>query len=174
VRGGTIADWDDTFAFVLGNEVSGDRQFQGVFRIVAVYNRALTPAQITRTSRRASARSSTCCSRSSHLVDDAAGVHLVRGEPVRHRTLPVRQADVHQPRPAAKPGCIPVAGMRIGGNGAEAHVGRRTARSTPRQRFRIRSGRPAARLRSAPSIALEKGPSLDEFFLTFDVLGRPH
>jgi hypothetical protein len=32
VAGGTMADWDDTFAFVLGNEVSGDRQFQGVFR----------------------------------------------------------------------------------------------------------------------------------------------
>src|SRR4051794_14725557 len=44
--GGTIADWDNTFAFVLGNEVSGDRQFQGVFRLVAVYNRALTLPQI--------------------------------------------------------------------------------------------------------------------------------
>ena len=46
VAGGTLADWDDRFAFVLGNEVSGDRQFQGVFRLVAVYNRALTLEQI--------------------------------------------------------------------------------------------------------------------------------
>ena len=47
VAGGTLGDWDDTFALVLGNEVSGDRQFQGVFRMVAIFNRAITPAQIT-------------------------------------------------------------------------------------------------------------------------------
>ncbi len=41
-----IGDWDDTFAFVLGNEVSGNRQFQGVYRLVVVHNRVLTDAQI--------------------------------------------------------------------------------------------------------------------------------
>ena len=28
----SLSDWDDTFAFVLGNEVSGNRQFTGVYR----------------------------------------------------------------------------------------------------------------------------------------------
>ncbi|MBT8444622.1 MAG: LamG domain-containing protein, partial [Gammaproteobacteria bacterium] len=46
VAGGTLNDWDDTFAFVLGNEVSGDRQFAGVFRQVAIHNRAMTEPQI--------------------------------------------------------------------------------------------------------------------------------
>ena len=46
VAGGTLSDWDDTFAFVLGNEVSGDRQWQGILRMVAVHNRAMTEAQI--------------------------------------------------------------------------------------------------------------------------------
>ena len=46
VPGGTLTDWDDTFAFVLGNEVSGDRQWAGVVRQVAVHNRVMTPAQI--------------------------------------------------------------------------------------------------------------------------------
>ena len=44
--GGTLADWDDTFALVLGNEVSSNRQWDGVIRLVAIHNRALTPAQI--------------------------------------------------------------------------------------------------------------------------------
>ncbi|MEO8225673.1 MAG: LamG domain-containing protein, partial [Gammaproteobacteria bacterium] len=44
--GGTLADWDDTFALVLGNEPSGDRQWQGVLRMAAIHNRALTPAQV--------------------------------------------------------------------------------------------------------------------------------
>src|SRR5690606_1828069 len=41
--GGTLADWDDSFAFVLGNEVSGDIPWTGVVRLVAVHNRVLTP-----------------------------------------------------------------------------------------------------------------------------------
>ena len=43
---GNLNDWDDSFAFVLGNEVSNDRQWQGVIRLVAIHNRALTLEQI--------------------------------------------------------------------------------------------------------------------------------
>ncbi|NHZ73702.1 MAG: LamG domain-containing protein, partial [Nitrospirae bacterium] len=43
---GNLNDWDDTFAFVLGNEVSGDRQWKGVIKMVAIHNRSLTQAQI--------------------------------------------------------------------------------------------------------------------------------
>ena len=39
-------DWDDTFALVLGNETSSNRQWQGVMRLVAIHNRALTLEQI--------------------------------------------------------------------------------------------------------------------------------
>jgi Concanavalin A-like lectin/glucanases superfamily len=42
----SLSNWDDTFAFVLGNEVSGNRQFTGVYRLVVIHNRVLTPAQI--------------------------------------------------------------------------------------------------------------------------------
>jgi mono/diheme cytochrome c family protein len=44
--GGSLADWDDTFALVLGNETSTNRQWEGVLRMVAIHNRALTPTQI--------------------------------------------------------------------------------------------------------------------------------
>ncbi|MGH8204143.1 MAG: LamG domain-containing protein, partial [Steroidobacteraceae bacterium] len=44
---GLFTDWNDTFALVLGNEVSNDRIWQGVVRMAAVHNRALTEAQIT-------------------------------------------------------------------------------------------------------------------------------
>ncbi|MFQ5983453.1 MAG: LamG domain-containing protein, partial [Woeseiaceae bacterium] len=46
VPGGSLVDWQDTFALVLGSEVSGDGLFQGTFRLVAVHNRVLTQAQI--------------------------------------------------------------------------------------------------------------------------------
>ena len=44
--GGVITSWDSSYAFVLGNEVSNNRMWNGVIRLVAVHNRALTPAQI--------------------------------------------------------------------------------------------------------------------------------
>lgn len=46
VAPGNLADWDDTFALVLGNEVSNDRLWQGIIRLVAIHNRALDQQQI--------------------------------------------------------------------------------------------------------------------------------
>jgi hypothetical protein len=43
---GTFATWDNTFALVLGGEVSGKEQWQGVIKLAAVHNAALTPAQV--------------------------------------------------------------------------------------------------------------------------------
>jgi hypothetical protein len=34
--GGTLGDWDNSFAFVLGNEVSNNRQWTGVIRLAAI------------------------------------------------------------------------------------------------------------------------------------------
>ena len=61
-KGGTISNWDDTFALVLGNEVSSDRSWQGLIKFVAIHNRALTRRRSCRTSTPASGSASTCCS----------------------------------------------------------------------------------------------------------------
>src|SRR5437867_2284258 len=45
-KGGSLANWDSTFALVLGNETTGQRQWQGVIKFVAIHNRALMQAQI--------------------------------------------------------------------------------------------------------------------------------
>ncbi|MGO9852300.1 MAG: LamG domain-containing protein [Steroidobacteraceae bacterium] len=45
-KGGSLANWDSTFALVLGNETSGQRQWQGEIKLVAIYNTALTPSQV--------------------------------------------------------------------------------------------------------------------------------
>jgi hypothetical protein len=45
-KGGTISNWDSTFALVLGNEVSGDDSWQGLIKFVAIHSRALTAAQV--------------------------------------------------------------------------------------------------------------------------------
>src|SRR5579864_5826510 len=45
-KGGSFANWDSSFALVLGNETSGQRQWQGVIKMVAIYNTALNQTQI--------------------------------------------------------------------------------------------------------------------------------
>src|ERR1019366_9937415 len=45
-KGGALANWDNTFALVLGNEVSGARSWQGLIKFVAIHNRAMSAAPI--------------------------------------------------------------------------------------------------------------------------------
>ena len=43
---GDTLDWQDDQLLVLGNEVSNDRTWQGVFRLVAIHNSALTATEV--------------------------------------------------------------------------------------------------------------------------------
>jgi hypothetical protein len=47
-RSGTFSTWDDTYRFHLGNEATEERPWQGEYRLVAVYARALVPAEVAR------------------------------------------------------------------------------------------------------------------------------
>jgi hypothetical protein len=170
-RGGTLADWDDTFAFVLGNEVSGDRPFEGTFRLVAVHNRALDAEQVRQNYQAGVGEKYYLLFSVSHLVD----------VPQAYILLEVSQFDSYgylfdKPRfisldPAARPGNIPIAGIRIGINGAEAAVGQayRTLDTAITDSQYGPLGQPLSTIGTV--IGLQKGPESDEFFLTFDVLG---
>ena len=169
--GGSLADWDDTFAFVLGNEVSGDRQFQGIFRLVAVHNRVLTDAQIQQ-------NFDACVGEKFYLLFSVS--HLI-SVPESYILFEVSQFDSYgylfnQPvyislDPTAQPDGIPLKGMRIGINGAEAAVGQAYARlDTALSSARYTpAGQPLSDIGTV--IALQKGPDSDEFFLTFEILG---
>ena len=169
--GGTISDWDDTFAFVLGNEVSGDRQFQGVFRLVAVYNRVLTDAQIQTNFQAGVGEKFYLLFSISHLVDVPQAYLLFEVSQFDSYSYLFDKPTFISLDPNARPGSIPVAGLRIGINGAEAPIGQayRTLDTTITDSQYGPLGQPLANVGTV--IALEKGPDADEFFLTFDVLG---
>jgi hypothetical protein len=169
--GGALGDWDDTFAFVLGNEVSGDRQFQGVFRLVAVYNRVLTEPQIQTNFQAGVGEKFYLLFSISHLVSVPQAYILLEVSQFDSYSYLFEKPTFISLDPAATPGSIPVAGMRIGVNGAEADVGQayRTLDTTITDSLYGPLGQPLANIGTV--IALEKGPDADEFFLTFDVLG---
>ena len=169
--GGTLADWDDTFAFVLGNEVSGDRQFEGIFRLVAVHNRVLTPEQINQNFQAGVGEKFYLLFSVSHLVDMPQAYILFEVSQFDSYSYLFDKPAFISLDPAARPGSIPLAGMRIGVNGTEVEIGQayRTLDTAVTDSQFGPLGQPLSSIGTV--IALEKGPELDEFFLTFDVLG---
>lgn len=171
--GGTLGDWDNSFAFALGNEVSNNRPWAGVVRLVAIHNRALTEAQIQQ-------NFAAGVGEKFFLL---FGVEHITGMPKSYVLFEAAQYDSYgylftNPKfisldANARPGSIPIKGMRIGMNGAEPHVGqayRLLDTAVTDDSYSPASGQVLSAVGTI--IALERGPTSDEFFLCFDQLGN--
>jgi hypothetical protein len=170
--GGNLADWDDTFALVLGNEVSSDRPWQGVIRLLAVHNRALTPEQVQQNFDAGVGERFYLLFSVSHLVD----------VPQSYVMFEVSQFDSYAylfDKPvfisldeAVQPDGVRIRGMRIGINGAEAPVGQAYVPLdvvVNASGYVTGGGFPLSGVGTI--VPLDKGPALDQFFLTFEQLG---
>jgi mono/diheme cytochrome c family protein len=172
-NGGLLTDWDDTFTLVFGNETSNNRQWRGVLRFVAIHERALTEEQIQ--------------------MNFAAGVgeryfllFNVSGLTGVPKSYVMFEASVYDSYaylftkptfisldPAARPGSIPIEGIRIGVNGAEAEAGQAFANLRVTVNGADYSPETGQRLSELGTvIALQKGPEADQLFLTFDRIGE--
>lgn len=176
VTPGNLSDWDDSFALVLGNEVSNDRLWQGVIRLVAVHNRALTLEQIQQ-------NFAAGVGEKFFLL---FGVGGIGGVPANSYIMfEVEQFDSYsylfsEPTfinldSAFVPSGISVQGMRIGINSKLADVGQAYANldvSVNSTGYDSETGQLLSNIGTV--IALENGPNAtnaDEFYLTFEQLG---
>ncbi len=173
-KGGTISNWDTTFALVLGSEVSGDNAFQGEVKFLAIHQRALTAAQVMQ-------NFNAGVGQRYYLLFNISNVPGVN-VPQAYMMLTVSQYDnysylFYQPTfislsATGKPTTsIPVKGMRIGINGTIPLVGQAY---TPLNTSITAAGYTAqGEVLSTVGtvIALESGPQTDQFFLQFDQLG---
>ncbi|MBT8132230.1 MAG: LamG domain-containing protein, partial [Gammaproteobacteria bacterium] len=169
--GGSLADWDDIYAFVLGNEVSGDRPWLGTLRMVAIHNRVLKEEQITQNFDVGVGEKFFLLFSVSDLV----------GVPDSYIYFEVSQFDSYAylfAEPAfisldesLTPDNIPVEGMHIGLNGLEVEVGQ--AWSKMAVNLNAADYGPAGQVLSSQGtiIELKQGPANDEFFLSFDRIG---
>ena len=96
-KGGSLANWDSTFALVLGNETTGQRQWQGTIKFAAIHNRALTPAQIQQNFAAGVGQKYYLLFGVSQLTGVPQSYILVQASAVRQLQLPVRAAEIHQP-----------------------------------------------------------------------------
>ncbi len=171
VATGSLVDWQDTFALVLGNEASGDGLWQGTLRLVAIHDRELSQEQVTQN------------------YDVGVGekffllfsIEDIINVPTAYILFEVAQYDNYsylftRPHfltldPTQQPEGIPIQGLRIGINGTEVDKSQSYGNmdETLSASLFTELGQPLSPLGTI--IPLEKGPADDEFFLTFDLLG---
>jgi hypothetical protein len=172
-KGGSLANWDNTFALVLGNETTGQRQWQGVIKFVAIHNRALTAAQIQQ-------NFAAGVGEKYYLL---FGVSALSGVSQSYILFQASQYDnfsylFYQPKfisldpKAAVPANLQLSGMRLGVNGVLAPAGQAYATlsaSVGGANYTAANGQLLSGLGTVVPVTL--GPANDLFFLSFDQLG---
>jgi hypothetical protein len=170
-KGGTISNWDSTFALVLGNEVSGDRSWQGLIKFVAIHSRAMSAAQVMQ-------NFNAGVGERYYLLFN---VSTVTGVSQAYVMFTVSQYDSYgylfdaptfvSLDPNAAPDNIPVQGIRIGINGTIPQVGQAyiPLNTTITAANYTKQGEVLSNIGTV--IGLQAGPLTDTFFLTFDRLG---
>ena len=171
--GAVLRDWDSGFAFVLGNETTGATltQWQGAIRFVAIHKRALSAEDIKKNFDVGVGARYLLLFNISELID-LPGSYIV---------FEVQQLDdygylfaspfftnLEDRAPASS---IPVRGIRIGVNGAEAPTGQSFANlNTNIEAGQIVDKRQVLS-RVGAVVEAKLGPTDDVFFLTFDQIG---
>jgi Concanavalin A-like lectin/glucanases superfamily len=173
-KGGTISNWDNTFALVLGNEVSGDRSWQGLIKFVAIHSRAMSGAQVLQ-------NFNAGVGQRYYLLFNVAAV---TGVSQAYIMFTASQYDsysymFYQPTfisldPAVTSSNIPsiaVKGLRIGLNGTVPQVGQAYIPLNTTVSSANFTAQGAVLSTIGTVIGLQSGPLTDQFFLTFDQLG---
>jgi hypothetical protein len=172
-KGGSLANWDSTFALVLGNEVTGQRQFLGTIKFVCIQNIALTPAQVQQ-------NFAAGVGQNYYLL---FGVSSLTGVSQSYIVFQASQYDSYsylfaQPKfvsldpTATIPANLKLSGIRIGVNGQLAPAGQSftTVNTTlGGSSYTAANGQLLSGLGTVVPLTL--GPSNDLFFLSFDQLG---
>ncbi len=171
-NGGSLSDWDDSFALVLGNDPSGQRQWKGVLRLVAVHNRALTLAQIQQNFAAGVGERYFMLFNVSDLLNLPKSYVMFEASQYDSYSYLFTKPTFINLDSAVAPNGIALKGLRIGLNGQEARVGQAYIPldlTVGGSNYVAGSGQLLSN--TGTVIALEKGPESDLFFLTFEQLG---
>jgi concanavalin A-like lectin/glucanase superfamily protein len=171
--GGSLADWDDTFALVLGNETSNNRQWEGVLRLVAIHNRALTPTQIQQNFDAGVGEKYFMLFNVSHLLPTIPQAYvMLEASQLDSYGLQFSKPTFISLDPAATVSNVDIAGIRIGVNGLEAHAGQAyvpLSKTIGGTSYTAGAGQLMTPLGTV--IQLDKNIVDDLFFLSFERIG---
>ena len=170
-KGGTISNWDDTFALVLGNEVSSDRSWQGVIKFVAIHNRALTAAQVLQNFNAGVGQRYFLLFNVASVTGVAQGYVMFTVSQYDNSSYLFTNPTFISLDPTVTPDNIVVKGIRIGINGTTPTVGQAYIPLNTTVTASAYTAQGEVLSKVGTVIALQSGPLLDQFFLSFDQLG---
>ncbi|HYJ41767.1 MAG TPA: LamG domain-containing protein [Steroidobacteraceae bacterium] len=170
--GGSLADWDDTFALVLGNETSTNRQWEGVLRLVAIHNRALSPSQIQQNFDAGVGEKYFMLFNVSHLVTVPQAYVMIEASQLDSYGLQFSKPTFISLDPNASVANLQISGVRVGVNGAILHTGQAYEpldQTIGGANYTAGAGQLMTPVGTVVSI--ENGPIDDLYFLQFDHIG---
>ena len=169
--GGSLADWDDTFALVLGNETSTNRQWEGVLRMVAVHNRALTPAQIQQNFDAGVGEKYFMLFDVSHLVTVPKAYVMLEAQQLDSYGIQFAKPTFISLDPAASVANLAIGNIRIGLNATEGNgqTYAPLAATVGGSSYTAAAGQELDKRGAV--IALQKGVYDDLFYLSFEHIG---
>jgi hypothetical protein len=174
--GGTLAAWDNTFALVIGAETSSTHPWAGVVRMLAIHDRSLTAAQVQQNFTAGVGEKYYLLFDVSDLVSLPKSYLMLTGSQLDSYSYLFARPTFINLDPKQKPTNIPIAGIRIGLNGAEVGVGQAYIplnATVTAANYSPTAGQILSTVGTA--IALQKGPASDQIFLTFEkIAGKTH
>jgi hypothetical protein len=170
-KGGTISNWDDTFALVLGNEVSMDRSWQGLIKFVAIHNRALTAKQIQQNYAAGVGQRFYLLFNVAAVTGVAQGYVMFTVSQYDGASYMFTDPTFISLDPTETPDNIVVKGIRIGINGTIPTVGQAYIPLNTTVTASAYTSHGEVLSKVGTVIALQSGPLVDQFFLSFDQLG---
>ena len=173
---GSLADWDTTFAVVLGNEVSNNRPWNGTLRLASIHERALSHEQIVQNFEAGVGQKFFLLFGIDHIAGIPAGSYIMFevSQFDSYSYLFYKPTFINLNSGAAVDG-IAIKGIRIGVNGSVPIVGQAFSKidtSIDSSIYTDEAGQVLSNLGTI--IPLERGMSAanpDEFFLSFELLG---
>lgn len=167
-----IVSWDDSFALILGKEASNNHVWQGDIRLLAIYNRALTQQQISQNNNVGVGEKFFLLFSISDLVELSNTYILFEVSQYDNFSYLFSNANIVNLDNKTFNQDLILQKMRIGLNGKESPIGQAYANMD----FTVTAGQNISEPISLSSlgtiIPLEKGSKNDEFFLTFEQLGK--
>jgi Concanavalin A-like lectin/glucanases superfamily len=173
VNGKFTGDKDSNKAGTLGNDAAGSKQWQGVIKFAAIYDHALTAAQIQQNFAAGVGERYYLLFNVSSLTNVLQSFVMVEGSQYDSYSYLFRKPRFISLDPNAVPTDIPISGIRIGVNGIIASVGQSYATvdaTIGAANYTYPSGQLLSNVGAV--IAADKGVDEDVFFLSFDKLGN--
>ena len=170
--GGTFANWDNTLALIFGNDPSGKSQWTGDLRMVAIHNRALTLPQIQQNFAAGVGQAYFLLFDVSSLTNVPQSYIMFKASLNDSYSYLFLNPTFISLDPTQTPNNIPIQGMRIGINGAEAPVGQTyipLSTTITSANYSPTTGQLLSNVGAV--IGLQNGPQYDQFFLTFQQIG---